>query len=494
MIRRPGPPASRPGPAGRPHGRAGPGRRVRWADDDATPDGPAVTAAARPAWVRHAIWWQVATLGFVGAEPTALAAGEPVRHRLGHLVAWLDHLVELGASGLLLGPVFASSSHGYDTTDLLAVDPRLGDDADFDTLVREAHARGVRVLLDGVFNHVGSEHPMFRAALADGPGSAAAQWFHLFWPDDGTPVGPDGPEYAHFEGHRTLVTLDHASPAVRDHVVEVMCHWLDRGADGWRLDAAYAVPNDFWAAVLPRVRERHPDAYVVGEVIHGDYPSFVTEGGLDSVTEYELWKAVWSSLNDRNFHELAWTLGRHDTLLDTFVPLTFVGNHDVTRIASKLDDPRHLPHTVAALMTLAGTPSVYYGDEYALRAVKEDRAGGDDAVRPEFPATPQEAQTLAAQGPETYRLHQELIGVRRRHPWLHDARTEVLHVTDTAVVWRSAGGEGCLLTALSTDDTELTLEAPGATQLLAGAGRLAGAGAQARVTLDPHGWAVLAVA
>jgi cyclomaltodextrinase len=453
-----------------------------------------VTAAARPGWVEHAIWWQVSTLGFVGAEPVALPAGSPVQHRLGHLVGWLDHLVALGASGLLLGPVFASSSHGYDTTDYLTVDPRLGDDADLDTLVREAHARGVRVLLDGVFNHVGSEHPTFRAAVAGGPGSEQAQWFHLFWPDDGAPVGPDGPEYAHFEGHRTLVTLNHGSPVVRDHVVEVMCHWLDRGADGWRLDAAYAVPTDFWAAVLPRVRERHPDAYVVGEVIHGDYPEIVSGGGLDSVTEYELWKAVWSSLNDGNFHELAWTLGRHDTLLDTFVPLTFVGNHDVTRIASKLDDARHLPHALATLMTVAGTPSVYYGDEYALRGVKEDRAGGDDAVRPVFPPVPADGDTLPADAREAYRLHQQLIGVRRRHPWLQAARTEVLHVTSTTVVWRSADGDRSVLTALSTDDGEQTLEVPGAAQVLAGGGRLAGDGPQASVRLDPHGWVVLGVA
>ena len=167
-----------------------------------------------------------------------------------------------------------------------------------------------------------------------------------------------------------------------------MTHWLDRGADGWRLDAAYAVPPSFWAQVLPQVRERHPEAYVVGEVIHGDYARVVTESGIDAVTQYELWKAVWSSLNDGNLHELAHALGRHDGFLDTFVPLTFVGNHDVTRIASRLTDPRHLPHALAVLFTVGGTPSVYAGDEQAFTGVKEDRAGGDDAVRPPFPETP----------------------------------------------------------------------------------------------------------
>ncbi|PZA19033.1 alpha-amylase family protein, partial [Modestobacter versicolor] len=368
-----------------------------------------------PEWVQDAVWWHVYPLGFVGAE-RELPADGAVTPRLGRLTGWLDYAVELGANGLALGPVFAASTHGYDTVDHLRIDPRLGTDADFDALVAAAHDRGLKVLLDGVFNHVGREHPAFRAVLEQGPTAPTAGWFRLRWPG-----GPDAePEYDTFEGHGQLVALDHSSPAVADWVTEVMTHWLDRGADGWRLDAAYAVPTSFWATVLPRVRERHPDAYVVGEVIHGDYARVVTESGMDAVTQYELWKAVWSSLNDGNLHELTHALGRHDGFLDTFAPLTFVGNHDVTRIASRLTEPAHLPHALAVLFTVGGTPSVYAGDEQAFTGVKEDRAGGDDAVRPPFPGTPEE---LAPYGWPTYRLHQELIGVRRRHRWLHRART-----------------------------------------------------------------------
>ncbi len=106
--------------------------------------------------------------------------------------------------------------------------------------------------------------------------------------------------------------------------------------------------------MLPAVRERHPQAWFVGEVIHGDYPAQVRSAGFDSVTQYELWKAIWSSLNDGNFHELDWALQRHNDFLDTFVPLTFVGNHDVTRIASRLDDSRHLEHALVLLLTTGG--------------------------------------------------------------------------------------------------------------------------------------------
>jgi glycosidase len=169
-----------------------------------------------------------------------------------------------------------------------------------------------------------------------------------------------------------------------------MTHWLDRGAHGWRLDAAYAVPRPFWRNVLPAVRARHPDAYIFGEVIHGDYAGFVRDTGVDAVTQYELWKAIWSALNDRNLFELAWALGRHNVMLDSFVPQTFVGNHDVTRLASQLRDERHLAHALVVLMTIGGTPSIYAGDEQAFRGIKEHRAGGDDAIRPAFPATPLE--------------------------------------------------------------------------------------------------------
>ena len=146
---------------------------------------------------------------------------------------------------------------------------------------------------------------------AGGPGSPAARWFRR---DAGSG------EFATFEGHHELVALDHEEPEVLDYVSQVMSYWLDRGAAGWRLDAAYAVPAGFWAKVLPAVRAALPDAWFLGEMIHGDYTAYAAESGLDSVTQYELWKAIWSSLNDRNFFELAWALDRHNQVLDRAMP------------------------------------------------------------------------------------------------------------------------------------------------------------------------------
>jgi cyclomaltodextrinase len=420
-----------------------------------------------PAWVEHVIWWQVYVLGFVGAFP---ADPPPTadEHRMLRIGDWFDHAIALGASGIALGPVFASRTHGYDTTDHYRIDARLGDDADFDQLIAEAHRRGLRVLLDGVFNHVATDF-------------AHTEWFRK-----------RGNTFDTFEGHGELIALDHDNPDVIDYTVDVMAHWLRRGADGWRLDAAYAVPDRFWAQVLPRVRAEFPDAWFVGEVIHGDYTARVRESGFDSVTQYELWKAIWSSLNDGNFHELDWGLVRHNEFLDDFVPMTFVGNHDVTRIASRLDNTRHLEHALVLLLTTGGTPSVYAGDEAGYRGVKEERFGGDDAVRPEFTAP---LMGVDEHGHDIYRLHQYLIGLRRRHPWLHTARTTKLRLTNRQYVYASRNGADMLVVALNIDDAPLAVSL---SELGVGQGRLvAGSGAppQSIVTeaeVESHGWLIIA--
>jgi cyclomaltodextrinase / maltogenic alpha-amylase / neopullulanase len=435
---------------------------------------------AKPSWIQHAIWWHVYPLGFLGA-PSRQESKE-IHHRLPHLIEWFDYAVELGVSGLLLGPIFSASTHGYDTVDYFQIDPRLGDFDDFTAVIQAAHARGLRVLLDGVFNHVGSDFPKFQTALSSGAGSPESAWFRSKRSDQGS--GADA-TYETFEGHESLIALNHESLEVTAFVQEVMLHWLNAGIDGWRLDAAYAVPPSFWSNVLPEVRNHYPGAYFFGEVIHGDYADAVNRGSLDSVTQYELWKALWSSINDRNWFELAWALNRHNEYLDTFVPVTFVGNHDVTRIASQIEDVRHLEHAIVILFTVGGTPCIYYGDEQAFRGIKEQRAGGDDAIRPEFPE--QGPAGLAPFGWETYRLHQQLTGLRRRNPWLHSAKTTSIQLSNTQFLYRTEGKDRRVIVALNLDDQPMAFSDPGATKVLLGDASMEPGG---HFAIPPHRWAI----
>ena len=426
-----------------------------------------------PAWVEHVIWWHVYPLGFVGAFP-ADAPPQAGEHRLRRIAGWFDHAIELGASGIALGPIFDSRTHGYDTTDHYRIDPRLGDEDDFDYLITEARRRGLRVLLDGVFNHVGDGFPRYRAAAND---DAAARWFR----------GRPG-RFRTFEGHDGLLTLNHDNPEVVDYVADVMAHWLQRGADGWRLDAAYAVPQHFWATVLPKVRQLHPHAWFVGELIHGDYAAVVREAGFDSATQYELWKAIWSGLNDGNFFELDHALQRHGQFLQSFAPLTFIGNHDVTRIASQLQRPEHLAHALVVLMTVGGIPSIYAGDELGFQGVKEERFGGDDAVRPEFGTPPAQ---LDSRGVEIWSLHQHLIGLRRRHPWLHSASTSALRLENRQYVYQASHGDQALIVALNIDDAPLRMRLKyGPAEVIAGSGAPPPEVVDV-VSVEPHGWRIL---
>ncbi|AZA10359.1 alpha-amylase family glycosyl hydrolase [Corynebacterium gerontici] len=364
------------------------------------------------AWIDHAIFWHVYPLGFAGVD---IRGEQEKGDGLTRLRSSLDYLIALGCNGLLLGPIFASQTHGYDTIDHLRIDPRLGTEEDFDALVADCQEKGIALVLDGVFSHV-------------------AEGF----------VRPELIGEGVFEGHGDLKRLRHEDPACQAYVAEVMRYWLDRGASGWRLDAAYSVSNEFWAKVLPPVREAHPDAWILGEVIHGDYPAIVEESGMDSVTQYELWKACWSALHDANFFELEWSVRRHMEFLEHFIPNTFVGNHDVTRIASKVGQDKAVLAAVL-LLTMPGIPSIYYGDELGMEGVKEERMGGDDAVRPSW-TEPGESSVLG--------VWKSLIALRRQHSWLVNATVETLELENERYCYRvqQRGGQDFLEVELSLFD------------------------------------------
>lgn len=370
-------------------------------------------------WANQSTWWQIYPLGFVDA-PIWQPDPAPGTPRLRRLLNWMDYASDLGVSGLLFGPIFHATTHGYDTVNHFRIDPRLGTDEDFADLVTAASQRGLKIVLDGVFNHVGAQHPVLTDILATGPQHPQAEMFDIDWSD------PQHPTPRVFEGHPNLVEFNHSSEAAKLYLHDVMTYWLERGADGWRLDAAYSVPWELWAQVLPGVRETYPDAWFLGEVIHGDYPNIVHLSRMDTVTQYRLWKAIWSSLKDENFYELDWTLREHSTdFLQYFVPQTFIGNHDVTRIATQVGQAK-APLAAVAMFTVGGIPSVYYGDERGFLAEKEERHGGDDAIRPAYPVDPQDF--VDPQGWDFYHIYQQLIGLRKTYPWLATSRQITQHL------------------------------------------------------------------
>ena len=339
---------------------------------------------------------------------------------LGRLTGWLDHVADLGCGAVLLTPIHSSSTHGYDTIDAFTLDERLGDDADLDRFVGACHDRDLRVLFDGVFNHVGRAF-------------ARTDWLSgRVW-----------------EGHDDLPTLDHGNPEVLDWADAVARHWLDRGGDGWRFDVAYSIPRAFLAGLTARIKSAHPSAFLFGEMIAGDFAGLVRETSLDSVTAYELFKAIWSSLNDANMWELAWALERHAALAAEFPPVTFLGNHDVSRIASQLRDPRHLELALAVLFTVPGIPCIYYGDELGWTGVKTTGVGGDDAIRPVLPSVYGDHPHV-----EQVDQHRRWIRFRREHPELTGAALQVVEKTNPTITYRV----GDLVVRLDVETATATYE------------------------------------
>lgn len=395
------------------------------------------------------IIWHIYPLGALGCCPTD--SDPHAGGTLSDLIPWLEYAKDLGCNAIALGPIFASSSHGYDTLDYYRIDPRLGSRDDFDAFLEAAKTRELKVILDGVFNHVGRHHSAVEEARRRGPETSSPWKLRA----DYRPLeNGEEPAWHYFEGHEGLITVDHDQAQTRQAISEVMNYWLEAGVDGWRLDAAYAVDPDLWAQILAPVRQRFPQAWIVAEVIHGDYLDLAQRAGWDSITQYELWKATWSSLNDGNFFELDWTLRRHQELCQQLVPMTFISNHDVTRIASQLTNPEHVGLAVALLATLPGQVSVYYGEEVGFTGVKEERLGGDDAIRQALPADPSQMRDND-RAQRFWHWYASLLHVRRTYPWLQRAQIEVEHLEHQVLRYRCSGPDDSLVVVLNATDQAL---------------------------------------
>lgn len=332
-------------------------------------------------WVDDAVFYHIYPLGFCGA-PEYNDFG-PAVPRLDKLHDWIGHLKELGVNALYLGPVFQSAKHGYDTADYYQVDGRLGDNDSFAALCDALHAAGIRIVLDGVFNHVGRAFWAFKDVQEKGQASPYCSWFQGLNFGGPSPMG-DPFWYEAWQGHYELVKLDLRHPDVVAHLLGAVGMWMDCfHIDGLRLDAADCVGFDFFRTLKDFVKGKDPDFWLMGEIIHGDYARWANPELLDAVTNYECWKGLWSSHNDKNYFEIAHSLHRQFGPGGIYQGLrlySFADNHDVDRLASKLTDRRHLENVYTLLYTMPGIPSVYYGSEWGIEGARTRES--DAVLRP----------------------------------------------------------------------------------------------------------------
>ena len=334
-------------------------------------------------WAYEGIFYQIYPIGFCGA-PTA-NDGKTVS-RILKLKDWSSYLESLGISSILLNPIFESDNHGYDTRDYKKIDCRLGTNKDFAEVCKDLHTHNVKIVLDGVFNHVGRGFWAFKDVLEKKWDSPYKDWFCINF--DGNSCYNDGFWYEGWEGHFELVKLNLANSAVVDYLLECVKGWIDEfDIDGLRLDVAYCLDRNFMKRLRSFCQELKPDFALIGEVLFGDYNQIVNDEMLHSCTNYECYKGIYSSFNSMNMFEIAHSLNRQYGPEQWCIYrgkhlMSFVDNHDVTRIASILTNKNHLPLTYGLLLGMPGVPCIYYGSEWGEEGVKAPN--NDYALRPCF--------------------------------------------------------------------------------------------------------------
>ena len=330
-------------------------------------------------WAYESVFYQIYPLGFCGAPFENDGVSE---HRILKVIDWIPHIQNLGANAIYFCPVFESDTHGYNTRNFRKIDTRLGTNEDFAAVCKALHEAGIRVVLDGVFNHVGRGFRAFRDVLEKRWDSPYKDWFHISF--DGNSNYNDGLWYEGWEGNYDLVKLNLKNPDVKQHIFDSIRMWTEEfQIDGLRLDVAYCLDHDFLRELRGFCGSLKPDFFLVGEVLHGDYNQIMNDSMLHSVTNYECYKGLFSSFNSMNMFEIIHSLLRQFgpeqwTLYKGKHLLNFVDNHDVSRIASNLANEKHLPLIYALCFGMPGIPCVYYGSEWGAKAHKSE---GDPALR-----------------------------------------------------------------------------------------------------------------
>lgn len=342
-------------------------------------------------WAYESVFYQIYPLGFAGAP---FENDGVLEHRILKVNDWIGHIKALGANAVYFSPLFESDTHGYNARDYRKVDCRLGTNGDFAKVCQNLHKEGIRVVLDGVFNHAGRGFWAFQDVLKNRENSPYLNWFHIDL--GGNSNYNDGLWYEGWEGNYDLVKLNLQNEEVVTYLLESVRGWIEEfDIDGLRLDVAYCLDEGFVRRLRSFCDSLKEDFFLVGEMLHGDYNRLMNDAMLHSVTNYECYKGLYSSFNSMNLFEIVHSLLRQFgpenwTLYKGKHMLSFVDNHDVTRVASILSNENHLPLIYALMFGMPGIPCVYYGSEWGAKAEKSQ---GDPALRASFDAPEQNGLT-----------------------------------------------------------------------------------------------------
>ncbi|MCR5119027.1 MAG: cyclomaltodextrinase [Lachnospiraceae bacterium] len=334
-------------------------------------------------WAYESVFYQIYPLGFCGAPFENDGVAES---RILKVIDWIPHIKKLGANAIYFSPVFESDTHGYNTRDYTKIDTRLGSNEDFAKVCGELHKEGIRVVLDGVFNHVGRGFWAFQDVLKNRENSPYVSWFARI-DFGGNSNYNDGLWYEGWEGNYDLVKLNLHNEDVIQHIFSAVEGWIKEfDIDGIRLDVAYCLDHEFLRRLREFTDSKKQDFFLLGEVLHGEYGRMLDQMHIHSLTNYQCYKGIHSAFNSSNMFEIVHSLmrlfGPEDwTVCRGAHLLSFADNHDVSRIASIIQDPNCLPLVYAMVYGMPGIPSVYYGSEWGTKA---DKSQGDPALRVSF--------------------------------------------------------------------------------------------------------------
>lgn len=390
-------------------------------------------------WAYNETFYQIYPIGFCGAPVSNDGVTVP---RIRKIAEWGSYLEELGIGSVILNPIFESDNHGYDTRDFRTIDCRLGTNKDFEYVCRTLHSHNIKIILDGVFNHVGRGFWAFKDVQEKRWDSPYKDWFNINF--DGNSCYNDGFWYEGWEGHYELVKLNLQNPAVVDYLLDCVRFWIEEfDIDGLRLDVAYCLDQNFMKALRAFCDHAKPGFALIGEVLFGDYNRIVNDEMLHSCTNYECYKGIFSSLNSMNLFEIAHSLNRQYgpeqwCLYRGKHLMSFVDNHDVTRIASNLTDKKHLPLAYGLLFGMPGIPCIYYGSEWGEEGVKAPN--NDYALRPCFEEPKPNELT---------ELLMKLIRIRRESDGLVNGSYHNVVITNHQLVFERKSDKEYILVAVN---------------------------------------------